>query len=169
MTTATLIRLAGLAAILGGALRIVSAFIPYVPDSAPLEAFYLVIDLALLFGLIGVYARVAGRLGGVGLAGFVVAAGGIAGIVGPDPVAFGIATYQVGVVAISMGLVVLAGQMLRVRAGGRVAPGLWLSAVAVGLLGGAVGWPQAGFVVAGVLFGGGFVAAGWRAWRRAGG
>ena len=42
----------------------------------------------------------------------------LAGIVGPDPVAFGIATYQVGVVAISLGLVVLAGQMLRMRAGG---------------------------------------------------
>lgn len=63
MTPHHLIRLAGIAAILGGALRMVSAFIPYVPDSAPLEVFYLVIDLALLFGLIGGSARVTGRLG----------------------------------------------------------------------------------------------------------
>ena len=62
MTPHHLIRLAGLAAILGGGLRIVPAFISYVPGNAPLEAFYLVIDLALLFGLIGVSARAAGRI-----------------------------------------------------------------------------------------------------------
>ena len=35
MTSHHIIRLAGLAAILGGGLRIVSAFVPYTPNSVP--------------------------------------------------------------------------------------------------------------------------------------
>jgi len=68
MSTVTLIRLGGLAAILAGALRIGSSFISYSASkpSVTLELLYLVIDVLILLGLLGVYGyqnKVVGRWG----------------------------------------------------------------------------------------------------------
>ena len=100
MTDRNLLRALGVAAVLGGLLRIGSAFVPWTPGSAALELFYFVIDVLLLFGLMGVYLAHREQLGIFGFFPFVVAETGIASIVGPDATVFGVDTYASGVVVI---------------------------------------------------------------------
>src|SRR5262245_34760419 len=165
MTDHTLERALGAAAVLGGLLRVVSAFIPWRPDSAPLELFYLVIDLALLFGLMGIYLAHRSRLGVLGFAGFVIAESGIASIVGPDTTSFGINGYAVGVVLIMSGLALLSIAMLVRREGSPWGPACWLGAIVVGGIGAAAGRADLGFAGGGIAFGLGFVVAGAALWR----
>ena len=61
-------------------------------------------------------------LGVVGLVAFVVTETGIASVVGPDAIAFGIDTYATAVVVITVGLTLLSIQMLKRQAGPRWAP-----------------------------------------------
>jgi hypothetical protein len=160
MNDARLLQVLGLFAVLGGVLRVASAFVPWAPDVASLEALYLVIDVMLLFGLMGVYFAYRNQLGVFGFVAFAIAEAGIASIVGPDSVSFGIDTYQVGVQAIAVGLALLSVVMLLKRAGPAVAAICWIASLVVGAGGGAIGEGAFGFFLGGVLFGLGFVAAG---------
>jgi hypothetical protein len=162
MNDARLMQVLGLFAVLGGVLRTVAAFIPWDAwGSDPrVEALSIVIDVALLFGLMGVYFAARARLGWFGFAAFAVAVAGIASIIGPDTVAFGIDTYQAGVAAISIGLALLAVQMLLRRAGAAAAAVCWILSLAIGAGGGAVGQGAFGFFLGGILFALGFVFAG---------
>jgi hypothetical protein len=153
-----LYRLAGAAAVLGGGLRIATAFMTW-DGSAGLEAIAFAIDVLLLFGLMGIYLAHRAALGWAGLAAFVVAETGVASIIGPDVEAFGIDTYLAGVHAISIGLAALGAAMLLKRIDA-VAAICWIASLAVGAAGALVGQAAAGFLIGGVLFGLGFVAAG---------
>jgi uncharacterized membrane protein HdeD (DUF308 family) len=82
MNDARLLQVLGLFAVLGGVLRVASAFIPWAPDVASLEALYLAIDVMLLFGLMGIYFAHRNQLGVFGFAAFAIAEAGIASIVG---------------------------------------------------------------------------------------
>lgn len=149
--------------IAGGALRIASSFIPYAPNSAALEGLYAAIDLGMLFGLIAVGLATAGALGRTGFAFWVIAVAGLASIVGPDPVAFGIDFYKLGAAVFvfalgAMALVLLARRTLALAAG------LWLASAVAGLLPGVLG--AAAFAVAGITLGAGFVVAGRALLRR---
>lgn len=141
----------------GGALRIVSAFIPYVPDSARLELLYGAIDIGLLFGLIAAYLFAAEAVGRLGQIGFVVALIGLASIVGPDSHAFGIDFYLLGSAVYMLGLMVLAFCLVRRRA--LVAAGwLWLVAAAASIVFATAAAAPA-LVVSGVALGLGYIAA----------
>lgn len=159
MTARTLLRISALLAIVGGLLRVAAVFAPWPPDNTPLAALYLAIDLALLFGLMGVYLANHRRLGILGLAGFAIAAAGLALIAGPDQVKSGHDSYYRGVLIIAGGLGVLSIQLLRQRIM-VLAAASWLASIACGAVGAALGYPAKGFIVAGVLFGLGFVVAG---------
>jgi hypothetical protein len=167
MTGRTLLRISAYLAILGGGLRIATAFVQWTPVGVPLEALYLVIDLALLFGLMGIYLAHHRRLGVLGLAGFAVAAAGLAFIAAPSQIKFGIGSYYTGVLIIAGGLALLSLQMLRQRIM-VLAGAFWLASIAAGAAGAAAGFPEQGFIVAGVLFGLGFVSAGFAVARTAG-
>jgi hypothetical protein len=162
MNDTALLRALGIAAIGGGVLRTASAFIPWEPwgTDPRVEVLSIVIDVALLFGLMGVYFAARERLGWFGFAAFALAATGIASIIGPDTVAFGIDTYLAGVHAISIGLALLGVQMLLRRAGTAASAVCWIASVVVGAGGGAIGQGELGFLLGGILFGLGFVAAG---------
>jgi hypothetical protein len=160
MSDAVLLRVLAAAAITAGLLRIAFAFVPWAPDLWWLELFYLAIDLLLLFGLMGVFLAYRAQIGVFGFVGFVIAEAGIASIVGPDTVAFGIDTYQAGVLVITVGLTLLAIQLLVTRAGPPWAPLCWIGSAAIGIGATAGGAPELGFVAGGVLFGLGFVGAG---------
>jgi len=160
MRDQTLFRVFGVAAIVGGALRVGSAFLVWSPNDPWLEALAFVIDVALLLGLMGVYFAHRAGLGIPGFAAFALAATGIASIVGPDTVAFGIDTYQAGVAAISIGLSLLGIVMLVRRAGPMVAAACWIASTIVGVGGSALGQGELGLLPGGILFGFGFVAAG---------
>lgn len=163
MSDTALLRVLGMAAVLGGVLRVVSAFIPFAPDQAWLEVLYLVVDVCLLFGLMGIYLAYRSRVGVFGFIAFAIAETGIASIVGPDGVvpAYGIDVYQLGVLVITIGLTLFAIVQLVARAGPPWAPLCWIASMLAG-----VGWsfggnPEIGFLTGGVFFGLGFVLAGW--------
>ncbi|NJO31754.1 MAG: hypothetical protein HC869_00095 [Rhodospirillales bacterium] len=152
------------AAICGGALRIVAAFIPYVPQSAGLETLYAAIDLGFLFGLAAIYWPVCEKLGWIGAAGYVVAMAGIASIVGPDPRMFGLEFYMVGSAIFELGLLLLSIAMIR----DKILPlpaALWVVSLAFGLLAFALGGNPLAFIAAGSTLGLGFVWAGYCALR----
>jgi hypothetical protein len=159
---ARLMQVLGLSAVLGGVLRTAAAFIPWDAwGSDPhIEVLSIVIDVAVLFGLMGVYFANRARLGWFGFAAFALAEIGIASIIGPDTIAFGIDTYQAGVAAISTGLALLSVAMLVKRAGSAAAAVCWIASLIVGAGGSTVGQGEFGFFLGGILFGLGFVAAG---------
>jgi hypothetical protein len=160
MNDARLLQVLGVAAVVGGVLRTVSAFIPWDASNPKIEALAFVVDVSVLFGLMGVYFAHRERLGWLGFGAFVIAETGIASIVGPDTVAFGIDTYLAGVHAIAVGLALLGVQMLVRRAGPAAAAICWILSPVVGLGGGAIGQGELGFFLGGILFALGFVAAG---------
>lgn len=150
-------------AIIGGVLRIVASFIPYIPESpwpeTPwLEGYYAVIDICLMFGLIGIFAQTVDIISVWGKFGWTIAMIGQASIIGPDARMFGIDFYMAGSVTLLTGLAIWSLAMLR---GGvmRAAAGWWLTggglAVAT-ILSGIAGLVPA----AGVALGFGFVHAG---------
>jgi len=148
-------------AMTGGALRVVTTFIPWRAGNAGLEIVYAATDLGMLFALIAVGLAAARPLGRVGFACWAVALAGLASIVGPDPVAFGIDFYQLGagvfVLALgAMAVVLLAQRTLR------AASGLWAASAVLALASAAS--PLA-FAAAGLVLGLGFIAAGWAMWR----
>lgn len=156
MTHAGLVRVGAAAAVIAGVLRIVSTFIPYEADSAPLEALYGVIDVGLLFGLVAVYVVSAEAVGVIGLMAFLVSLAGVASIVGPDTQAFGIDFYRIGALVFVAGLAGLSVQLLRARL---MVPSalLWIATLAAALVTMAI--PQA-FMVSGLCLGLGYVLAG---------
>lgn len=167
MNDRNLLRLAAACAILAGALRIGTSFIPWTTLDFRLEATAFLIDVCLLFGLMGIYIANRDRVGITGLLGFIVATMGTALIVGPDQIAFGFSTYEVGVYIISLGLVLLSIASLISRA--MVwAPLLWIASILSGASGAGFGFGPNAWLVAGVLFGAGFVIAGVNVWRKAG-
>lgn len=157
-----LIRLGGAAALLGGLLRFVATFIPWVEASQSLELFYLVTDLCLLFGLIAIFLARAGRLGIAGLIGFAVSLSAQSAIVGPDHTPFDIDVYGTAIMVISMGMALLSIDIIRTRSYPWFVPALWISSPVVflgySMVGDAsYGW---GYFFGGALFSLGFVVAG---------
>ena len=162
-----LFRLSGLAALLGGLARIISAF-ELVRDPIALEWLYSGIDVLLVLGLMGVYLAHAEKLRLLGLVSFIVAVAGFSFIGGPDADPFGFSTYEQGaaVIAIAMAGFIIAWLRARVRPWG--APLCWFgSTSAAGVLGMLPApFPDYGFMAAGALFGLGFVLAGLPLLRR---
>lgn len=153
-----LITIAARCAIIGGVLRMVASFIPYIPESPWLEGYYAVIDICLMFGLIGIFAQTVDLVSVWGKSGWTIAMIGQASIIGPDARMFGIDFYLAGSVILLTGLTIWSLAMLR---GGvmRAAAGWWLicGALAVAtILSGIAGLVPA----AGVALGLGFVVAG---------
>lgn len=162
MTFAQLFRLAGVAAIAGGLLRIFASF-PLIEDRVTLEWLYAAIDVLLLFGVIGIYLVRADRLGFLGLASFGVSVAALSFIGGPDADPFGFSTYQEGATALAIAMVGLSIAWLRARERPLTAPACWfLSVIAAGVMAMLPEpLPSYGIAAAGVLFGLGFVSAGW--------
>lgn len=155
MRTETLLKLGGIAALAGGALRVASTFTTHLLDPYTLTLTYLVTDVFLLFGLMGWYASRADKLGVNGVVGFAIAVIGILIIRSAD--LFPGYGYLIGATALLAGLVVMSIPTLIRRDGPVVAPGLWLLSFLCGLASIAVA-PLA--IVSAVLFGAGFICAG---------
>lgn len=145
-----------LAGAVGGVLRIVSAFIPYEPESIALESLYAVIDIAMLLGLVGLHQRAGARMGVAGFACFVLSLVALASIVGPDAVIFGVDFYRVGAGVFALALAGYAITLLLARTHAVVAV-LWIVCAMSGVV--AAMGSAAGFMAAGVALGAGFVAA----------
>ncbi len=77
------LRLSGIAAVLGGALRILTAIVPD-PFDWPLWSLYLAIDLLLLVGWIGIFAAHRRQVGALGLLAALLGAAGLAALIARD-------------------------------------------------------------------------------------
>ena len=154
----SLVSIGGAAAVAGGALRIVSSFIPYQPETLWLETLYAVEDYFMLVGISAIYLHFSGQLGALGVFAFCLTSAGFASIVGPDPVMFGVNFYELGALAIIVGLAALSAQMLRNRIA-YAASIMWLISAALTLS--SIAFEAYYLVVgAGVFFGSAFVSAG---------
>ncbi len=151
-----------LAAIVGGALRIVAPLMTPMFDAPATEALYAVIDLGMLFGLVGVYVQTADRLGPIALVAFVTAFAALASIVGPDPTLFGIDFYRMGASVFSVALGAFATTLAHGRMH-RTAAGLWMISPAMGATALILTGPW--LAGAGMTLGAGFVFAGLASMR----
>jgi hypothetical protein len=159
-----LFRFAGLAALLGGLARIVTAFdLGLAPPEA--EILYTAIDILLLFGLMGIYLVRAEQVRFLGLVSFIVAVSAFSLIGGPDADPWGFSTYQEGATVLAFAMAGLSLAWVQTRAGPRVPPLLWFASL---IAGGAASYLPAlpGFAIAGALFGAAFACAGWELVRR---
>lgn len=167
MNKNALYRLGGAAAVAGGALRIAASF-PLGADPVSLEWLYTGVDVLLLFGVIAIYLDRAERLGFLGLASFAVAVAALSFIGGPDADPFGFSTYEQGAAALAIAMVGFS--IAWARSGERpLWPALcWFgSVIVVGLLNWIPAMEDYSLPSAGILFGLGFVLAGWPLLRRA--
>jgi hypothetical protein len=159
MRTGTLLKLAGVAAIAGGALRIADAFTTGVLDEHTLQLLYFATDFLFLLGLVGIYAPRADALGLGGMIGFTVTVLGFLIIRSSTLSFFGLDGYMFGATVVALGMAVMSTAILIRKAGSRCAAALWLLSLALGIVGAVSGMPFAGHA-AGVVFGAGFVVAG---------
>ncbi len=160
MNAKFLFRLAGMAAIAGGLLRIFSSF-SLISDPVTLEWIYDGADVLLLFGLMGIYLSRAEALGFLGLASFGVAVAALSFIGGPDADPFGFSTYEQGATTLAIALIGLSIAWLRGGERPLAPPLCWIAtALAAGLFDMLPPpMPGYGMAAAGILFGAGFVTA----------
>lgn len=163
MKTATFLKLSGAAAMLGGGLRAISAFIPYDANSVWLEALYGVIDVSFLSALVGIgfsRAQTTNWLEWLALALSLIS---VASLVGPDATKFGIDFYLLGSLGLLTGLSILSATWLAVPRL-RLNAGVWLCSVASVLVG-LIANVTVLALLGSVAFGAGFVISGLRLLR----
>ena len=160
MSKETLVRLSALAAIAGGALRVVDGLL--VPSmSVPVQqSAYFVTDLLLLYGMCGIYLTRSRRIGFAGFAGFIVFWIGIFMVRSSTLALFGYSAYQIGATVTLLGAVALGFEMLLRKIFPRLGPVLWTAALFLGMLSLHPAWAGWSVTLAGVAFGLGFIAAG---------
>ncbi|MDT8307548.1 MAG: hypothetical protein RRC07_16565 [Anaerolineae bacterium] len=127
MTTSSLIRWSGLAAMAAGVLNVLGSIFE------PLAWLDIVMAVVTVFALIGIYAVQAKASGRLGFAGYVVATAGYVFMAGTATTIGGVPSYLVGASLGGIGLVLLALGTLSARVFPRWVAGMWLAAVVIGL------------------------------------
>ena len=153
-------RLFGVAAIIGGLLKIFVTFIRTASDKDLLETLYIVADLGLLFGLIGMYFMFRDRFSVLGNIGFVLALAGLSFVVGPDAYLYGKSTSEIAMPVIGAGMLLFAFGQLLISGHPKLAPGIVLISVAVSVLDQVISMTFYAQFTAGMLFGFGFILYG---------
>ncbi|HEX6860646.1 MAG TPA: hypothetical protein VF138_10665 [Caulobacteraceae bacterium] len=166
MTPATAYRLAGIGAILGGLLRLLSPFGTGLLDANGHHLLWLATDILLLFGLVGIYGYSRKMLGLTGLVGFALAAIGLLIVRSAGDVVFGPRTYAYGAVIWTVGMAVLAFPMLLRGVGHTIAAAMWMLALIVGVFSVLRPGQSWGVLTAAVLFSLGYIAAGLPLFRK---
>ena len=160
MRQETVWRLAGAAAVAGGLIDLVGPLVyPHLGQPLKLST-YVVIDVLLLFGMLGVQSVAGKATGWLGLAGFVIAVSGVLLVRTSAAGIWGEASYTVASAIWSIGMVVTGAAFLLKRAPFRVAAALWIAAFVIGLAGLALKDQGLAHRLAGWCFALGFIAAG---------
>jgi hypothetical protein len=162
MSSANLIRLGGLAAIVAGILRGVNSFVPSSPPSVAIAILYLLTDIFILFGIIGIYGfqHQESRLwGGFG---FLLAIIGIA-IIRTGAIS-GVSLYPIGASTFTAGLSLFAIGSWIAQKLPRWVSVFWVLSTIVGFIGYFIPSLSLLFVISGVIFGIGFAGAGIKVW-----
>lgn len=135
MDNRTVLRLAGAAVIVGSAIDVVAPFLiyPRLVDPQP-HLVYVLIDLLLMIGMLGVWSASRRSASVLGLAGFVLGLLGVMLVRTSSAQIFGAASYMIASSVWSIGMVVWAVDLLRAKVF-RVPAGLWILALVIGLAG----------------------------------
>ena len=158
--TRLLLRLCAAAAVLGGGLRVVDAYLAVTSAVRVQQIAYFVTDVMLLLGLCGIYFPRRKALGFVGFLGFAAAVAGLLIVRSSSFNGLGPQSYLIGATVTLVGVVVLGMGMLVRVAFPKLAPALWIASAVVGLIGLLSAKLSWAVTLAGVIFGIGFVAAG---------
>jgi hypothetical protein len=162
MSSANLIRLGGLAAIVAGILRGVNSFMPSSTPSVAISILYLLTDIFILFGIIGIYGfqHQESRLwGGFG---FLLTIIGIA-IIRTGAIS-GFSLYPIGASTFTAGLSLFAVGSWIAKKLPRWVSFFWVLSTIVGFIGYFIPGLSLLFVTSGVIFGIGFAGAGIKVW-----
>jgi hypothetical protein len=162
MSSANLIRLGGLAAIVAGILRGVSSFLPSSTPSVEIAILYLLTDIFILFGIIGIYGfqyQESRLWGGFG---FLLAIIGIA-IIRTGAIS-GVSLYAIGASTFTVGLSLFAVGSWIARKLPHWVSVFWVISTIVGFIGYFIPGLNLLFVTSGVIFGIGFAGAGIKVW-----
>jgi hypothetical protein len=160
MSSTNLIRLGGLAAIIAGIMRGINSFLPANLPSVTIEILYLITDIFILFGIMGIYGFEHQESGLWGFFGFLLAIVGTGIIIGPDGSIGGVNMYPVGSLILAAGLTLLAVGSWIANKFPRWVPAFWVLSTIVGFIGYFSPGLNLLFVISGVIFGIGFAGAG---------
>lgn len=162
MSSANLIRLGGLAAIVAGILRGVNSFLPSSTPRVEIAILYLLTDIFILFGILGIYGfqHQESRLWGV--FGFLFAIIGIV-IIRTGTIS-GVSLYPIGALTFTAGLSLLAVGSWIARKLPRWVSVFWVLSAIVGFIGYFIPGLNLLFIASGIIFGIGFAAAGIEVW-----
>lgn len=135
MDNRTVLRLAGVATIVGSAIDVVAPFLiyPRLVDPQP-HLVYVLIDLLLMIGMLGVWSASKRSASALGLAGFVLALLGVMLVRTSSAKIFGEASYMIASSLWSIGMVLWAVDLLRAKVFS-ISAGLWIAALVIGLAG----------------------------------
>jgi hypothetical protein len=162
MSSATLIRLGGLAAILAGILRGVNSFVPIDAPGVVVAILYLLTDIFLLFGIISMYGFQHQESGLWGFFGFLLTMIGIATI--RTGAIAGVNLYPIGALTFTVGLSLFAVGSWIARKLPQWVSVFWVLSTIVGFIGYFISSLNLLFVASGVIFGIGFAGAGIKIW-----
>jgi len=136
MESRSVLRLAGIATIIGAAIDIVAPFVIYPRLVAPWpHLVYVLIDLLLVCGMLGIRSVSGRSTGPLALAGFIVALLGVMLVRTSSAGIFGEASYMIASSVWSIGMVLWSVDLLRARGPFRIAAGLWIATLVIGLAG----------------------------------
>jgi hypothetical protein len=162
MSSANLIRLGGLAAIVAGILRGVNSFVPSSTPSVAIAILYLLTDIFILFGIIGIYGFQHQESRLWGFFGFLLAIIGIA-MIRTGAIA-GVNLYPIGASTFTVGLSLFAIGAWIAKKLPRWVSVCWVLSTIVGFIGYFIPSLSLLFVISGVIFGIGFAGAGIEVW-----
>jgi hypothetical protein len=135
MRNRSVLRLAGAATIVGAAIDIAAPFLIYPRLADPWSHLvYVIIDLLLLLGMLGVWSASRRSASALGLTGFVLALLGVMLVRTSSAEIFGGASYVIASSLWSIGMVVWAVDLMRAKVF-RIPAGLWIVALVIGLVG----------------------------------
>jgi uncharacterized membrane protein len=159
MSKAILVRYGGIAAVLAGITRGITAFIPATFPDAALQVLYILTDLLILLGVFALYGVRYQETGISGFLGFLMAVIGIL-VIRSSKAITGVDLYPAGSLIFSLGLILLGIQLWRANVFPGWVVGLWTLSVFAGILVYFV--PSLDFLIvaAGLLFAIGIAAAG---------
>lgn len=153
-------RLFGVGGIVGGLLKIFLAFVRSAADRDLLQTLYVLTDLGLILGLVGIYMLYRDRFSILGNSGFILALLGLSFISGPQTTLYGVSAYDIGFPVMCCGLALLAAGQLFLAGHPKLAPAIVLAGVVMSV-------PQLALlatlnlqILASVLIGIGFVLYG---------
>lgn len=155
-----LVGVLGLAAMAGGALRIVDSFTTQMFSAGTLAMLYFLTDVLLLLGIAGIYWSRRDKVGIAGVGGMAIFTIGIILIRVAAFGGLGASGYRLGAAVAVLGLALVSAEALLLRNGLYLSALSWLAALALGVAGAFGVTPDVMTILAGVAFGAGFVAAG---------